>query len=298
MQSLKAGIDHQIAQFGGESARAFKIARNNAAYEQAVRQTWFDNAAAAEYVLAHTNSLYFAKDDTPQKSGESSERFVMGVYLDDAIARSELNARREVLMLALARSGISFDELRIIPSTMGMRERRLFPNAVKRVAELFGGAPKSDEVTQAQWTSHSISEQDIAACSSRVDEPSVSSALSQAMRAYAQDSKQGSSSGVRRSSLGFETLDSEGLAILRRAVCLAVEDIDYAQTLLGGVDHVALELCNGGIDVPVRYYRYWCVLHASHPDALDRMIDPYREAIIARARELGLSIHAIVCRSK
>ena len=297
MQSLKVGLDHQIAHFDGHSEKAFKTARNNAVFEQAVRQTWSDNPAAAEYVLAHTNSLFFAKDDAPRKgNAKAAERYVMGVYLDDAMARSELNARREVLMLALMRLGLRFDELRIIASTFGMRERRLYPAAVERVSEMLGGSGRFRTAEDEAWAAHAISEGAISQLSSQVDDARVSDALAKAMRAYANPAEDAQVDG-RRSSLWVEEGECEEAVIVRRAICLAVGDIDEAQVLLDGVSRVDLTLCRSvNSSAPSRFRRYWCVLYAQNPALLDRMIEPYREAVIARARELGLAVQSIACR--
>ena len=296
MQSLKVGLDHQIAHFGEESAKAFRAARNNAAFERAVRQAWADNPDAADYVLAHVNSLYFAKDETPRK-GEAKgvDRFVLGVYLDDPMARSELNARREVLMLHLLRQGLRFDELRIIPSIMGMRERHLFPDPLARVRRLFGGEGAVQDAPS--WVAHEVSAAEIAEVSARVDDARLAAAVGKAMRAYAEPAGGAGPFGAAGGAGGISVASGEEAAVLRRAICLGMGSLDEAQALLAGVSRISLALCtNRGSVTPSRYRRYWCTLCGPNPQLLERMIAPHRDAVMARARELGLSVQSISCR--
>ena len=64
-------------------------------------------------MLAHTNSLYVEKDTAPRKGRDKDrDHIVLGVYLDDSLARSEINARRELLRLTLAQQGMHVDEVR------------------------------------------------------------------------------------------------------------------------------------------------------------------------------------------
>lgn len=296
MQRLKQGLDHQIAHFSPDAKKALKIAQNNATYEKAVRQTWFDNPDAAEYLLAHTNSLYFAKDETPRKGIDKAvDRFVMGVYLDDPMARSELNARREVLMLALMRNGMKFDELRIIPSTLGMRERHLFPQSIEKVAGMFGNGRKTPE---SGWTPHNLDASQIAQLTSQIEDPAVASAVEAAMHAYATPTHSNSSSaGGRAGSVWSKEPEGEEALVLKRAFCLAMEDIDLAQTLYEQIEHASFELCRSkDSTTPPAYRRYWCTLYVANPDLYEKLFGPYREAVMARARELDLSINSIAIR--
>lgn len=296
MQSLKAGISHQLAHFGPQSAKAFKIAQNNDAYEQAVRKTWSDNPDASEYLLAHTNSLFFAKDETPRKGeGKEIDRYVMGVYIDDPMVRSELNARRELLMFHLMHAGMRFDELRIIPSTMGMRERHLFPQAVERVNEIFGSKP----LEQPEWTSHKLDEQAIEDIVSSVEDPNVAAALENAIKAYGDDSStrgRGNALADLRK-LQEEAADIEQEATLRRAICLALEDLDFAETIIEQIRHCTLSLrVNKGSTTPPERRSYWCTLYVDHPELFSKLVNPYVDAVIARARELDLAIITITVR--
>ncbi len=292
MQHLGAGIEHQIAHFDPQSEKAFKVARNNAAFEAAVRQAWADNPDAAEYLLAHTNSLFFAKDEALRKgAGKDVDRYVMGVYLDDPMARSELNARREVLTLFLMRAGLRFDELRIIPATMGMRERRLYPHAVERLERIFGARPAE----KPAWQPSAISQHDIDAVCGQVEDAQLAQAIRDAMGAYASCDEGGGEASAASSIAPIS--DSEEVATVRRAFCLAVGDLDYAQTLLSQASRITLDLCvNPSSHTPSRFRKYRCTFHVPNPELFSRLVRPYEESIIARARELDLHLSGISVR--
>ncbi len=290
MHHLATGLQHQLAHFGDEAEKAYRVARNNAAYESAVRQTWADNPDAAEYVLAHTNSIFFAKDEAPSKgASKDADRFVMGVYLDDPMARSELNARREVLMLFLMNEGLRFDELRIIPSTMGMRDRHLFPLAVERMGVLFGGKAPEPPL----WEPSALTPEDVDRVCSQVQDEALAASLRSAMQAYA-DSPRANEASKRAAIKQGEAAQSEEEAAFRRAVCLALGDIDQAEALLSLISASSFELVrNPQSTTPPQFRRHWCTLFVASPEMFSRMIKPHETAITARSRELGLYLAGI-----
>ncbi|MEA5021113.1 MAG: hypothetical protein VB027_12240 [Gordonibacter sp.] len=139
MQSVSTGLSNLLASLDPDAAKMLRIAQNNLKYKKAVQDTWADSPDAAEYLLAHTNSIYFKKDETLRKGvDKDKDRFVLGVYLDDSTARAEVNARRELLRLALTKEGIHIDELLIHPATRGVKEHHLFPESIAHINELFG----------------------------------------------------------------------------------------------------------------------------------------------------------------
>ena len=146
MQSIGTGISNLLATFDSDAAKMLRVAQNNLRFKEAVQSAWSDNPDVADYLLAHTNSLYFKKDETIRKGPDKDEdRFVIGVYLDDPTARAELNARREWLRLSLAQGGNQIDDLLIHPATGNMKERHLYPDAVARSAAYFGEAPVEEQ---------------------------------------------------------------------------------------------------------------------------------------------------------
>lgn len=146
MESLATGISNLLAALDPDEAKLLRIAQNNTRYKNSVVSTWSDDPNVADFLLSHTNGLYFKEDTAPRK-GEAKDRgwYVLGVYIDDPMARSEINARRELLRLAMAQEGLHVDEIVIHPARAGMKEHHLFPESVERIAKLLGcaqaGAP-------------------------------------------------------------------------------------------------------------------------------------------------------------
>ena len=134
MQSVGTGASNVLAEFGPELAAVLRTAQNNEKYAQSVRKAWADNPEAAEYLLAHTNIMFFEKDQAPRKGpGSDKDRYNLCVYVDDSLANSELNARRELLVLMLAQEGIHFQSLVIRFATKDAKERHLFPELVEKL---------------------------------------------------------------------------------------------------------------------------------------------------------------------
>lgn len=115
-----------------EGGLGLRIARNNAAFARSVRRVWADNPAAATFILVHVNSLYIKREDAHQAAVRGSASYgCLGVYLDDPMARAELNARREALVAVCRTEGLDFDEIRIHASARAMRDRRAFADPAR-----------------------------------------------------------------------------------------------------------------------------------------------------------------------
>ena len=143
MQSIGTGVSNLLAALDTDTAKELRIALNNQKFKEAVRATWADNSDIAEYLLAHTNSIFFAKDETPRKGPDKDEdQFYLEVFLDDAAARAEFNGRREILRLGLAQRGIHVVNIRDYHATWSVKEHHLFPESIERVNQLFGKEPE------------------------------------------------------------------------------------------------------------------------------------------------------------
>lgn len=136
MPSIGSELGQFAANLPPEAAAALKRARNKERYRSAVELTWRTRPEVARLVLAHTNGIYIAKDDRPRK-GPHKDRdwWVFGIYLDDPVVRTEVDAWQSVLLQALRCEGLSIDELRFLPAKWDMRARKLFPE----LAENGGG---------------------------------------------------------------------------------------------------------------------------------------------------------------
>lgn len=132
MRTLGVEIKKLVKQISPDVEKLLYIARVKDAYVQAVKRTWKGNPHAVIFLLEHTNAVYVRKDDRPRKGALKDKPYILcDICVDDATARSEINARAEVLKLSLNYEGITFDEMRIIPAKMGMRNRHPFKELVE-----------------------------------------------------------------------------------------------------------------------------------------------------------------------
>ena len=128
MQTLGTELDRTIASWGPEAATALKRSRNKNRFRAAVERTWRLRPDVGRFVLMHTNGIYIAKDERPRKGPDRhKDWWVFGMYLDDAMARTEVDAWQSVLLMNLEQEGFAVNELRFFPAKWDMRQRRLFP---------------------------------------------------------------------------------------------------------------------------------------------------------------------------
>lgn len=126
MKDLSKSLANLVTSLGGEESNLSKVMANNAAYVAAVRDIW-TNEAAARLILDHTNAFYIRKDERPRKGPDKDKPYILcEVCLDEPLIRSEMDTRKEMLALALAKRGLTFNEIRIIPARRGMRQRHPF----------------------------------------------------------------------------------------------------------------------------------------------------------------------------
>lgn len=135
MRSFGFEAERIMAQANPQISRHLKIARYRSAYVDAIIRTCAPRSDMAAYLLAHTNAFYIRRDDTPRKGPDKDKPFIVcEVCVDDAMTKSELNMRQELLKLALAAEEIHFDEFRIITAKGGMRSRHPFLEVAERVS--------------------------------------------------------------------------------------------------------------------------------------------------------------------
>ncbi len=129
LRNLSSSLDSLVTDLIPDADSALKVRSNNSAYVAAVREVW-SSEVAARLVLDHTNAFYVRKDETPRKGPDKDKPYIVcEVCLDEPLIRSEMDARREMVSLALMKQGLRFDELRIIPARRGMRKRHPFADA-------------------------------------------------------------------------------------------------------------------------------------------------------------------------
>lgn len=238
MPSLAKGMQGFLASLGPEAAKMMRVQQIKDRYRAAVERTWADSSEAARLVLAHTNGMYVQKDERPRTGPDKHrDRIIFGVYLDDAVVRTEFDARQQMLAFALRQEGMSFDELRILPARGDMRHRRAFPDVLE------GGAPAAPAAPRpAAFT---------------VDEE------------------------VKR------------LDALKRAFCLAFEDVEEAWAVLAQVRAASLEEVRPpeGRRWKLPYYR--CHLYVEDVPAMEAVIARHGDAVKSQARRVGLGVSAL-----
>lgn len=127
MARLGTEIAFILRSLSSDSARMVRIEQVRSAFARAVRKVWSGNPTAVRLILKHTNAVYVRNDDRPRKGAAKDKPYIVcEVYSDDSTVRAELDTWQQILQLALAEQGVSFEEFRILPSKMGMKERHPF----------------------------------------------------------------------------------------------------------------------------------------------------------------------------
>lgn len=126
MKKLSSSIDSLIKELCPDAGKLLSASKRNAAYIEAVRKVWADPMASG-MILDHTNAFYVMEDPRPKKGAYKDKPYIISeVCIDDPAVRAEVDARRELLALALRQNGLTFEELHIKPARRGMRGRHPF----------------------------------------------------------------------------------------------------------------------------------------------------------------------------
>lgn len=220
MQGIATGLSKFFANVAPEQAKALRIAQNNARFETAVRRTWGDNPDAASFLLSHVNALYVKRDEAPRTGRDKDKaRFELHVHLDDSLARSELNARRETLLFALARERMTLDGIVIHPSMGNVKEHHAFPRALEQCSVTYAG--EAGQVSRAGTAGRT-------------------SGANAANGAAGLDARGQSDAVERRIADEHAANQREVLETFKRAVCVSFERLEVAEALLDAVEGAVL----------------------------------------------------------
>lgn len=293
MQSVGTGASNVLAEFGPELAAVLRNAQNNEKYARSVRKAWADNPEAADYLLAHTNVIFFEKDQSPRKGPDSDkDRYNLCVYVDESMANSELNARRELVVLMLAQEGIHFQNLVIRFATKGTKERHLFPELAESLRTSTRGSRKDEPAQQ-----DAASDEDIAELARRIENPVLSERFKTAMTVTSGDPSSrpdSSNSWIGREGTDRQIKDeSRLLEILKRAFCQAFEDYEQAWAVLERVEGASLDEISFSKIARSGTARYRCHLYTSDPEELREIMAAYGGTVASRAKTLGLTLAGI-----
>lgn len=130
MQQLSSSTKRFLSALSKGQEKAFHIAENNAALRRAIEQTWSNNPEAAAWLLSQINAIYIEKDSAPRKgpAAKQADPAIMKLYVRDSMARTELNARRESLILALSKQGIHVQAIKLCQATGDAKKHQVFPS--------------------------------------------------------------------------------------------------------------------------------------------------------------------------
>lgn len=264
MKSLGSSIEGYIGNKAPHHAQAAKIRQNNQRFSEAVYDTWADMPESADYILAHINSLYIAEDTQPRRGAQSAQKpMLLGVYIDDPLARTELQARKETFIHWARQHGLSFDSLVLHSSYGGMRERSAFPEAKERIKRLFS---PHEETTQQR---------------PRETNTSLRSGLQ-----LEKDQSQLMEEFRRAVAMTFETLD-QGKAFL-----------DYLEGLYFYPEKVFVkEARNKRKSTRRVYYRCYCFVRPCDKELFQEVLERQYPTIISKATIFDLYLNKITCHA-
>lgn len=263
MKTLGGSIEGYLGNTAPNHASAAKIRQNNQRFCEAVQDTWADMPESADYILAHINSLYIAADTKPRK-GMASEQppTVLGVYVDDPLARTELQARKEPFTHWARQHGLSFDSLILHSSYGGMRERHAYPEAKERIDQLFysGNSKSAQTKTTEAFKKNNL-------------------ALEKDQARLMEDFR-------RAIALTFETLE-QGKAFL-----------DYLEGLYFYPEKVYVkETKNKKGSIRRIYYRCYCFVRPCDKELFQEVLTTYCPTIVSKATLFDLYINKITCHA-
>ena len=263
MKSLGGSIESYLSNTSSQHASAVKIRQNNQRFSEAIYETWADMPESADYILAHINSLYIAADTKPHRGNPSEQKpMILGIYVDDPLAKAELQARKETFTHWARRQGLSFDSIVLHSSYGGMRERREFPEAKERMEQLFH--PTAEKLEQAPQT--------IAASSSALMHEKDQAQLMEDFR--------------RTIALTFETLE-QGKAFL-----------DYLEGLYFYPEKTYIKEGNGKRKAIRRiYYRCYCFVRPCDKELFQEVLTAHYPTILSKATLFNLHLNKITCHT-
>ena len=138
MADLGSGLQQLLRSLGAagaQAARSQRVAEVHVRWKCAVEAVYRDSASL---VLDHTNGVYIMKPE--QANGPMAARVPAGktllvVYCDDAMIRSDIDARQEMLKIRLNEQGEHVALFSIKPARFDMKARHPFREEAARAAQ-------------------------------------------------------------------------------------------------------------------------------------------------------------------
>lgn len=130
LQQLLSALGEQ----GAQAARSRRVAEVHVRWKNAVEAVY---GPSCELILDHTNAVYIMRPDQandPMAARVPQGKTLLVVYSDDAMVRSDLDARQEMLKMHLNRQGEHVEAFSIKPSRFDMKARHPFREEIARAA--------------------------------------------------------------------------------------------------------------------------------------------------------------------
>lgn len=297
MGRLDVELTHYFSQSNPEIAKKLSVAQNYAAFEKAVKYVWRENEWAAHFVLAHVNAFYVTKEDKPVRKKYRDSTWIIGtICVDDGMVRADLDARQELLKLALMSEGIHFDELRLLPSKFDMKKRHPFQASIDL---LNGGLLDAGEDRRSEEAPEPISQETLERAVAAVDDPELARRLGKAMvttAAWAHEAATGTKEGFALEHNAYRlSEEQENLETLKRALILTLGE--HTDQVLDKINRIYLEpqLFDPRRRNRREFQTYNCYIYSSDP-RLSTIVEGFGDTVRSRAGRLGLRIGAFSVR--
>ena len=138
MADLGSGLRQLLQSLGAsgaQAARSQRVAEVHVRWKCAVEAVYRDSASL---VLDHTNGVYIMK---PEQANDP----MAAVYCDDAMIRSDIDARQEMLKIRLNEQGEHVALFSIKPARFDMKARHPFREEAVRAAQQAAQAARTPE---------------------------------------------------------------------------------------------------------------------------------------------------------
>ena len=138
MVDLGSGLQQLLRSLGAagaQAARSQRVAEVHVRWKCAVEAVYRDSASL---VLDHTNGVYIMKPEQandPMAARVPAGKTLLVVYCDDAMIRSDIDARQEMLKIRLNEQGEHVALFSIQPARFDMKARHPFREEAARAAQ-------------------------------------------------------------------------------------------------------------------------------------------------------------------
>ena len=138
MADLGSGLQQllrSLSASGVQAARSQRVAEVHVRWKCAVEAVYRDSAPL---VLDHTNGVYIMKPEQandPMAARVPAGKTLLVVYCDDAMIRSDIDARQEMLKIRLNEQGEHVALFSIKPARFDMKARHPFREEAARAAQ-------------------------------------------------------------------------------------------------------------------------------------------------------------------